>query len=90
MLNSTLPVRVDLNFAVEKSAPGAFEFPFVTRVPSGESLYLSPHKVTVHDLRKEGSQPTLQVEGFTWQTVPYDDLNGPEGWEERYSVAMCE
>lgn len=83
-------LHVELNFASENNAPGAFEFPFVTRIATGESLYLTPHVVPVHDLRKDERRPSLEVEGLTWQTVPYEGLDGNDGWEERYAKETCE
>jgi len=83
------PYLAELNFAVEESAPGAFEFPFVFRHPSGKPLYLAPHTVPIHDLRQQIRPPSLDREGFTWLSLPYDDLEGPDGWEDRYAKATC-
>ncbi|KAK0467052.1 uncharacterized protein EV420DRAFT_1506918 [Desarmillaria tabescens] len=90
MSTPPVPFYGDLNFASDKSAPGAFAFPFVTCVSSGEPLHLSPHRVQLHDLREEEQRPSLDVEGFTWQTVPFEGLDGEEGWEERYAKETCE
>ncbi|KAK0217910.1 hypothetical protein IW262DRAFT_1437608 [Armillaria fumosa] len=90
MSTPPVPFYRELNFASDKSAPGAFAFPFVTCVSSGEPLHLSPHKVQLHDLRQEEQRPSLDVEGFTWQTVPFEGLDGEQGWEERCAKETCE
>jgi len=83
-------LRANLNFAIEKDQEGAFEFPYVTREPSGETLHLKTYPIDLHDLRKEAAVPTLDVEGFTWQTVPYSGLDsGMEGWEKKYAEDTC-
>ncbi|KAF8870004.1 hypothetical protein CPB85DRAFT_1355983 [Mucidula mucida] len=79
-------LHADLNFA---SASG-FLFPFVTRIDNGEHLQLKAHKVPIYDLRKEERHPDLDVEGFTWTSLPFDGLDGEEGWEERYAKETCE
>ncbi|KAF9018239.1 hypothetical protein BDZ89DRAFT_976017 [Hymenopellis radicata] len=79
-----------LNFSSERSAPGAFEFPLVYRVPSGEPLHLRPGTVPMHDLRQEGHRPSLDTEGYTWQSLPFDGLDGAPGWEERYARECSE
>jgi hypothetical protein len=85
------PYLAEFNFAVDKSTPGAFEFPDVSCLPSGQRLHLAPFKVPVHDLRQQKRRPSLDVEGFTWLSLPYKDLNGPEGtWEEQYKIFICQ
>ncbi|KAI4527203.1 hypothetical protein K525DRAFT_257220 [Schizophyllum commune Loenen D] len=86
----TAPFRTRLNFANDKTAPGAFEFPFVKLVANGESLYLSPNEVPMHDLRKEAKKPTLEDNGFTWVNLPFAELDGPEGWQDRYAKFTCD
>lgn len=78
-----------LNFASDSSAPGAFCYPSVTRVPSGETLHLRSGKVAMHDLRLE-RRPSLDNEGYTWLSLPFDDLDGAPGWEARYARETCE
>lgn len=84
------PILVDLNFASEKTAPNAFEFPLITHIKTGGPLWLSPTKVPMHNLRQMERRPTVEEERFSWETVPYDGLDGDEGWEEKYSAFMCE
>lgn len=86
----TAPFRASLNFADDKTAPGAFEFPFVKLAANGESLYLSPSDVPMHDLRKETKKPTLEENGFTWVSLPFEGLDEAEGWEDRYSKFTCD
>lgn len=84
------PVFVDLNFAAEKTEPDAFEFPFVTHLRTGGPLYLRPHKVPMHDLRKVEKKPSTDVESFSWEKVPFEGLDGEKGWEQKYQEVMCE
>lgn len=83
-------LQVPLNFVVKKTEDGAFEFPYVTTVPEGESLYLKPSTVTIQDLRTSERHPSMDVEGYTWQSVPYEGLDGEAGWEEEYAKKTCE
>ncbi|KAF8911700.1 hypothetical protein CPB85DRAFT_1551322 [Mucidula mucida] len=66
-----------LNFASDSSAPGAFY------------LHLRSGKVAMHDLRLE-RRPSLDNEGYTWLSLPFDDLDGAPGWEARYARETCE
>ncbi|KAL1746263.1 hypothetical protein HDZ31DRAFT_34545 [Schizophyllum fasciatum] len=88
-MNQASPFLTSLNFAADKSAPSAFEFSFVKLVANEESLYLRPIEVPVYDLRQEPRRPTLEENGITWVSLPFDELNGREGWEKRYAEFMC-
>ncbi|KAF9027206.1 hypothetical protein BDZ89DRAFT_1039599 [Hymenopellis radicata] len=70
-------LSASLNFSSASSAPGAFVYPSVCRVPSGETLYLRPGKVVMHDLRlrQDEYRPSLDSEGYTWLSLPFDDLD---------------
>lgn len=82
----------NLNFVCSPSSPSAFLFPFVTRVPSGETLHLHAVDVEISDLRARESKPDLEDEGFTWGAVPFsgsDTFAEETGWEDLYAEEMC-
>ncbi|KAJ3882391.1 hypothetical protein F5051DRAFT_394736 [Lentinula edodes] len=83
------PLRA-LNFTSDKGVPDAFEFPHITSIATGEPLQLKTHKVPVYDLRKIEPRPSIDSNGYTWETLPYPDLDGSEGWEDRYASFTCE
>ncbi|KAJ3801173.1 hypothetical protein GGU11DRAFT_279196 [Lentinula aff. detonsa] len=84
-----VPLRA-LNFTSHKGASGAFEFPHITCVATGEPLHLKTHKVPVYNLREIKSKPSIDVNSYTWENLPFPDLEGSEGWEDRYGSFTCE
>lgn len=82
--------EADLNFASDPSCPGSFPIPFISRVPSGETLYVRTHKVPLHNLREDEYHPSFDVTGFTWETASFDGINSGVGWEDRCAKEACE
>lgn len=81
-----------INFVSESTIDGAEPFAFVTRVPSGETLYLKGEPVNVKDLHTlDQNKPSLDREGFELVELAYDvDMVGLGGWQDDYVEQMVQ
>ncbi|GAA5849890.1 hypothetical protein JCM8547_000946 [Rhodosporidiobolus lusitaniae] len=86
-------VIADIKFVVPLDDPRAERFEFATVLGTDEALRVAPFPVTVHDVRPRlgtSEAPTLDVDGYAAEVMPYPELNsGEEGWEDEYSKAMA-
>lgn len=79
-----------IEFAVDQPTPTSRPYHFVTVRKTQKPLERCPKAVQVEDLRCRQTAPRIEDEGFALARVPYTDLDGHKGWEERYMQACSE